>query len=414
MLLELSRLSVVPMSQKETFCMKLRLSLIALALMLSACNISITSFPSFPEQTAQPPTELPPTPYPDTPSPPRIDATAVDSPALIEIQFLNELDAWGITETQVVRTNDGGITWYNVTPPDVAETGFTVDPFILDKNHAWVQKPDFNNFPNNGLLYRTTDGGLTWTISSTPFSAGDLSFVDVNNGWMLADLGVGAGSNAVAVFQTADGGATWTQTYTNDPNLPEASDSLPLGGIKSDLVPLKTQTAWVTGVIYAPGSVYLFRTNDGGVTWLPVELELPAGAENAELGIDRDQMQFVSATDGFLVIRMAGDSTQTAIYTTNDAGNTWGLTPTLIPDAGSSDFISAEEAVIYNGEQFYVTRDAARTWVTISPDIVFGDSFATMDFVNPNSGWVVTVDPANHRSLYRTHDGGATWLPVLP
>jgi photosystem II stability/assembly factor-like uncharacterized protein len=260
------------------------------------------------------------------------------------------------------------------------------------------------------LLY-TADGGLTWIISSTPFSGGDLSFIDADNGWMLADLGVGAGSNAVAVFQTTDGGATWTQTYTNDPNLPDASDSLPLGGLKSDLLPRDMQTAWVGGVIYSPGTVYLFRTDDGGRNWSPVNLELPSGAENFELGIDRDQMQFVTANDGFLIVRMSGDSTQTAVYVTNDGGETWRLTPTLIPQAGQSDFVSAEEVVIYSGEQFYVTRDAALTWTTISPDIVFGDSFATMDFVNPDNGWIITVADAQ-RALYRTHNGGATWLPV--
>ena len=394
--------------------MKLKYVLIALAVVLSACNISVTSFPPAPAQPVESPTEIPPTPYPDTPAPPAIDAPLVETPALVEIQFLNELDGWGVTETQIVRTNDGGITWYNVTPPDLTETGSTVETFILDNQHAWVQKPDFNNFPNNGLLYHTTDGGLTWTISSTPFSGGDLSFIDVNNGWMLADLGVGAGSNAIAVFQTKDGGATWTQTYTNDPNLPNAGDSLPLGGIKSGLTPLNMQTAWVSGVTYASGTVYLFRTDDGGHTWTPVTLELPAGAENFELGIDKDQMQFVSATDGFLAVRMSGEATQTAVYITNDAGSTWTLTPTLIPNAGASEFLSAQEAIIYNGEQFYVTHDAARTWNTVSPNIVFGDSFADMDFVNPNTGWVITVDPANHRSLNRTTDGGATWSPELP
>jgi len=389
--------------------------LITFALILAGCNISITSFPTSPQQPVEPPTEVPPTPYPDTPAPPTINAPIVEAPALVEIQFLNELDGWGVTETQIVRSNDGGVTWYNVTPPDVAETGSTVEKFILDKDHAWVQKPDFNNFPNNGLLYRTTDGGLTWTISSTPFSGGDLSFVDVNNGWMLADLGVGAGSNAVAVFQTTDSGATWTQTYSNDPNTPGAGNSLPLGGIKSDLVPLNVQTAWVSGVTYSSGTVYLFRTDDGGHNWTQVNLELPAGAENFELDIDKDQMQFVTATSGFLAVRMAGNSTQTAVYTTNDAGNTWTLTPTSIPNAGASDFISAEEAVIYNGQQFYVTRDAAHTWTTISPNIVFGDSFAKMDFVNPNIGWVITFDSTNnHRSLYRTDDGCATWSPVIP
>ena len=397
--------------------MSLRLSFIVCTLLLAGCNIYVTSFPTAPAPSpsveAVEDTEVPPTPFPDTPAPPAIAAPVIDSPALIDIQFFNELDGWGLTESFILRTNDGGITWYSVTPPDIEDMSSGVETFILDQDHAWVQKPDFNNFPNNGLLYHTADGGLTWNISSTPFSSGDLSFIDDERGWMMADLGAAAGSNAVAVFQTEDGGTTWTQTYTNDPNLPDAGDSLPLGGIKSELMPRDMQTAWVGGNIYSPGTIYLYRTDDGGHTWSLVDLELPADAENFELGIDRDQMQFVSKNDGFLVMRMSGDFTQTAVYVTNDGGDTWTLTPTLIPNAGESDFLSAEEAIIYNGEQFYVTRDAARTWATVSPDIVFGDSFASMDFVSPETGWIISaVD--EQRSLYRTNDGGVTWLPVVP
>jgi photosystem II stability/assembly factor-like uncharacterized protein len=146
-----------------------------------------------------------------------------------------------------------------------------------------------------------------------------------------------------------------------------------------------------------------------------VTLALPAGAENSELSIDRDQMQFVSPNDGFLVVRMSGDSTLTAVYVTRDAGKTWTLKPAIIPNAGQSDFLSAQEAIIYNGQQFYVTRDAAQTWTTVSPNLAFGDAFAAMDFVDLNVGWIITIDASNqHHSLYRTTDGGATWIPVIP
>jgi len=377
---------------------------------ITACSTTSTSSS---QSAPQQPTELPPTPYPDTPSPAGIDAPLIEAPALVEIQFFNELEGWAVTETEIARTNDGGLTWYNVTPPDMTATEYSLEVFFLNKDHAWVQKPDFENFPNSGFLSRTSDGGLTWRTSATPFSGGEIKFLDEDNGWMLANLGAGAGSNAVAIYQTTDGGEKWNLKYINDPNHLDAKDSLPLGGLKTGIAARNTQTAWVGGVIYTPGTFYLYRTDDGGSTWSPIILELPAGAENSELSINADQMQFVTANDGFLAVHLAGDSTETAIYVTHDAGDTWTLTPILIPNGGSSDFLSADEAVVYNGEQFYGTRDAASTWSIIPPDIAFGESFAGMDFVNISSGWVITVDPSNH-SLYRTNDGGATWAPILP
>ncbi|HEU0295754.1 MAG TPA: hypothetical protein VFR47_23645 [Anaerolineales bacterium] len=359
-------------------------------------------------------TTLNPQKYPNSASPVQINAPVIETPALVKLDMLNELDGWGVTATQIVRTNDGGLTWYNVTPPDVTETGYGVQYLVRDANTAWVQIPDFNSFPNSGFLYRTRDGGMNWSKSTTPFSGGDLEFLDEDNGWMLADLGVGAGSNAVAVYRTTDGGANWTLAYTNDPNQANAGDALPLGGLKSGIAPLNMQTAFVYGVIYAPGTAYLFRTDDGGETWAQVTSPpLPEGAENAELSID--QLAFLTPNDGLMTMRVTSQESNLAVYTSNDAGDTWSLTPTLIPIGGSADFLSATEAVIYNGEQFYVTSDAARTWNTISPDIVFGDTFAQMDFVNLSSGWVLTLDPTtNQSSLYRTTDGGSTWLPVLP
>jgi photosystem II stability/assembly factor-like uncharacterized protein len=384
--------------------LKLPIFLMGLLLVLSACNASAAS--------SNQSTELPPTPFADTPAPAQINAALIENPSLVKIRFLNELDGWGVTETQIVRTNDGGITWYNVTPSDVTETGYSIGIFVLNNEHVWLQKTDPN--PNRGLLYRTLDGGITWTSFDVPFGFADINFLDADNGWALASLGAGAGSEGVAVFQTTDGGATWDQTYTNDPNLPNAADSLPLGGIKNGLTPLNMQTAWVSGVTYSSGSVYLFRTDDGGANWAQVtSVPLPANAQNAQMGVEH--LEFVTPSDAFMTVFMAAEDTRTAVYISNDSGDTFSLTPTLIPNGGSTDFLSATEAVIYNGEQFYVTRDAARTWSIIPPDIIFGDTFAMMDFVNTLTGWVITVDPTtNQRTLYRTNDGGATWSPVIP
>jgi photosystem II stability/assembly factor-like uncharacterized protein len=354
-------------------------------------------------------------PYPgDTPAPPEINAPIVDMPALFSIQFSNTLDGWGITATQIVRTNDGGVTWYNVTPAGVAETGYGVQLRSLDPMHAWMYLPDPAMYPYGGFLHRTNDGGLTWQMTSIPFSSGDIQMLNANEGWALADLGGGAGSNAVAVFQTTDGGASWVQTYINDPNNANAGDSLPLGGLKFGIAPRDRNTAWVYGVVYAPGTAYLYRTEDGGATWSEVKLPLPAGAENVELSIDAGQMKFVSPTNGYVIVRLTGDLYQDAVYTSQDGGAAWVLTLTPIPDGGSADFLSPQEMLIYNGDQFYVTNDAARTWRIIPPDVIFGDTFAMMDFVDLNTGWVITLDSSDQRTLYRTSDGGTTWSPLVP
>jgi photosystem II stability/assembly factor-like uncharacterized protein len=370
---------------------------------LAACNVLAQV-----ELLSDEPT---PSPYPDTPSPVAIDAPLTESPALVKIHFLNELDGWGIAEAQIVRTNDGGITWYNVTPSDITEAGYSVDWFVLDVNHVWIQQPDFENFPNSGFQFRTTDGGITWHKFAVPYSGAKISFLDTSNGWALADLGVGAGSNAVAVYQTKDGGTTWNLKYINDPNHPSAAESLPLGGLKYGLTALDIQRAWVHGVVYEPGRVYLFKTENGGESWTQVSLPLPPDAENAELLIE--QMQFVSETDAFLIMRITWEPIRTAVYRSTDSGATWSLTPTLIPGGAVADFLSENELVLYNREQFYVTRDAAQTWSIIPPDVRLDEIFATMDFVNISAGYVITLDPTNHRSLYRTNDGGATWYPVV-
>jgi len=381
--------------------MKHLLLFVILSILLTACGA----------QNAEPANLIPDTETLDTPLPAEINAPLIESPSLVKIYFLNERDGWGVTETQIVRTNDGGITWYNVTPPEVTETGYSVDWFVLDNTHVWLQQPDFENYPNSGFQFRTTDGGINWSKTAVPFSSAKIQFLTANNGWALADLGVGAGSNAVAVYQTNDGGASWNLKYINDPNHASAAESLPLGGLKYGLTPLDMQIAWIYGVVYAPGTPYLFRTDDSGATWTPVTLPLPQGAENSELTIE--QIKFTSSTNGFMAMRSTSEEIKLAVYVSTDAGNTWSLTPTLIP-GGSADFLSANEMIIYNREQFYVTRDAARTWSIVPPDILFGDIFSSMDFVNTSSGYVITQDPTNHRSLYRTSDGGATWFPVIP
>ena len=403
--------------------MKRVLYFFILLLLITACNAPITTeqlplqntteVGATPEavSTSESSTDLQTFAEPST-SFVEINAPIVDSPSIININMLDTINGWGISNTEILRTNDGGVTWYNVTPQGITETGYSLGAQFLDVTHAWLQFADLNNYPNGGTMYRTSDGGITWTSHTTPFSSGDISFLDSNNGWLLADLGVGAGSESVAVFQTTDGGATWNQTFTNDPTNANANDTLPRAGLKSGITPINMQTAWVNGVVYASGSIYLFRTDDSGKSWVNVQLPLTEEAKTAELFFEK--VKFVSPTQGFLIMRITGPKIRTVIYQTIDAGNTWLPTTATLAGAGKLDILSAKEIVFYGTDQFYVTNDAAATFNIISPDIIFGESLIAIDFATASIGWAITTSPSgDDYTLYRTEDGGATWFAIV-
>ncbi|HEY5902643.1 MAG TPA: hypothetical protein VIU39_08820, partial [Anaerolineales bacterium] len=254
----------------------------------------------------------------------------------------------------------------------------------------------------------------TWSAYPAPFGNAQLYFFDLplQRGWAMVSLGVAAGSNAIAIYRTSDGGKTWEQTFSNDPNVQGASDEIPLGGLKNLFFPLSTETAWVGGVIYSDATVYLFRTDDGGFHWKPVELPKPEGSERTQFTIDK--IQFVTGADGFLSMQVTGDTVRRAVYVTHDTGDTWTLAPTLIPNGRAVDFVSvsANDGFAFDGEQFLVTHDAAASWTPVKPDVVFSDSFMSMQFVSVDIGWVLTLDPTTSKVvLYKTTDGAKTWSP---
>jgi photosystem II stability/assembly factor-like uncharacterized protein len=370
--------------------MKRIIALLVLALVLSACAPAVTTTPTGAV------TQMPPT----------LTAPASSAPAFSTLRMIDPTNGWAVTDTGVVRTNDGGTSWHDVTPSGVTKLGFGTTFYFLDSNHGWFVSGNPSSSTNT--LYRTQDGGVTWQSSTVNFSMGNLVFVNASNGWMMATLGVAAGSNAIAIFQTSDGGQTWKQTYINDPTQPNAATTLPLGGLKDGITPVDMNNAWVGGITYAPGVIYLYQTQDGGQTWKLQSVPIPSGYDQAQF--ETVGPQFVSAQDAFMPVHTTNQyGTVMAVYYSHDGGSNWALTPMMIPNGGTMQFVSTNDGFVWNGTEFYVTHDGAKTWTTVSPGIAFGDSFAGMDFVNTTLGFVITNDATGTRTLYKTTDGGATW-----
>ena len=349
----------------------------------------------------------PATAPPPTPAIEHIDAPVVRDSSIVSIRMFDPENGWAVSQQRVLRTADGAASWHDVSPKPGTTFGYAARAYFLDKLHAWVLVPNANDMLR-GILHRSGDGGLTWNESPVPFGGGSMQFLDAKQGWMMAALGAGAGSMAVSVFQTADAGASWTQAFTDDPTQAGANQGIPLGGLKDGISATSMQAAWIGGVTYAPGTVYLYQTRDGGHSWEKSLVSAPAGYEQAEL--ETTGPTFLTAETGYLPVHVSSQNgILLAVYVTHDGGESWVQSPTYIPGGGVSDFYSETAGFAWNGTSFYASGDSAKTWTTVEPDVAFSAGFSGMDFVSSQVGFVLFDDGAGKRRVYKTVDGGATW-----
>ncbi len=335
----------------------------------------------------------------------------VEAPQLTKFHFINENEGWGVTESQIVRTNDGGVRWFNVTPDGPSQFGYA--PFaFLDAGNAWMLTPAADYL--SGTLYHTANGGTAWEALTVPFGHASLQFLDAQTGFALASLGAGAGSEAVALYQTSDAGRNWARVFINDPTDPGANDSLPLGGQKYGFSFRDRLHGWVGGSVPVDNYVYLYRTTDGGSTWSEVGLSLPPGYESAQTG--NAGPQFFSGTDGVLIVNLVMPSNPglaTVVYHSRDGGETWSAGQ-VIPSGRPADFITFLEGVAWGGGQFHRTHDAGQTWTAFMPGEDFTALLGSFQFASPTTGWVLTTNEASDPALYKTTDSGVTWTLLIP
>jgi photosystem II stability/assembly factor-like uncharacterized protein len=406
-------------------CLKLFFASGVLVFAILACSLQPgTSTPSEVAATDTPVASITDTPVPtptELPIPPAL--APATSPALAHINFQDANNGWGVATNDsgyILRTVDGGATWLNATPPGIDSVGYSTGLFALNVNTVWVLAPGADFF--TGTLYRTTDGGISWTSNPVPFGGDTLQFLDASTGRAMADRGAGAGSQAVEMYQTSDGGATWVSVFHNDPTQPGSSDSLPLGGIKNGMTFLDANTGWVTGSRPMGGDVYLFVTHDGGVSWTQQPIPLPAGYETNWY---TPSAPVFFGQDGFLplIISFPAGNIEQTFYVTHDGGATWSGDPTnankvVVP--GRYAFADALHAWAWDGGgNLYFTTDGAQTWGGMAASLDLSGRLSELDFVPSTTewftGWALTsVDDSGHSQLYRTADNGATWTSLIP
>ncbi|HAF48340.1 MAG TPA: hypothetical protein DCL08_03755 [Anaerolineaceae bacterium] len=398
-------------------------TLILLILALQGCNLpwlegtepepkAETNEPSLTETSA--PTLSPsstPTEEPD------ISLPVFTDPVIFDFEMFTPTNGWALTQDndRLLRTVDGGQTWLDATPVELHPLppdviSLWIDAFFLDADTAWFT-------PNSlgGEIYHTRDGGVSWTTYVVPFERARYFFLDENNGFALVDLGAGAGSHYVAIYRTNDGGETWVEVFTHEPG---ESKSLPESGSKGGITFLDVDRAWIGGTYPMTDYFYLHTTTDGGVNWaLETDISLP----DTYIGswLEAHQPVFLTDNTGYLSVRAlaSDDNMYLLIYRSDDSGQTWTF-HNAVQDGRDFDFYSLDEGWMAAGTNLFKTTDGGATWfLSVMTGLPAGEFLLKLDFVDDQHGWVLatpddeTWDPLK---LYQTDDGGANWTHLLP
>ncbi|MFN2197514.1 MAG: hypothetical protein ACK2UW_15460 [Anaerolineales bacterium] len=343
----------------------------------------------------------------ETPPP---GAAQVAAPDLVRIDMTSFANGWGVSENQVLITRDGASSWFDVTPAGVSSLGFAASSAFMGDTTAWVQVPDPEN-PESSTLYHTTDTGTTWASYPLPFGSAYLDFLDDQHGAALSVAGVGLGSSLVRIYRTENGGESWALVFENNPDLPaDTPGVLPMAGIKTGISFQDENIGYVTGSVPADEFVYLYRTEDGGSTWNPVNLDLPAELTGSMLNFLPPV--FFNPTQGKLAVSYQNPGGQgMLVFTTNNGGQSW-MATTPIPISGPVDFVNMQFGVVSDGNVFYATQDGGQIWKQYAAGIRLGESLAQLDFVVPGSGYILSITADGARQIYRTDDGGTNMRSV--
>lgn len=171
----------------------------------------------------------------------------------------------GLTEGKVLKTIDAGKNWEQVNFPGKR------DIRVIHAIHAFNANECFVAGINGGLYY-TNDAGRTWqkvfdTEDSLYMGIKTITFADRNNGWFAGHTYATSPDDPnpirAVLYKTNDGGKSWTKLETD-------VEDTQLTKIKF----INHKIGWMIG------NRTVYRSNDGGETWKQIiQVEKPLTVE---------------------------------------------------------------------------------------------------------------------------------------
>ncbi|MFA6599212.1 MAG: YCF48-related protein [Ignavibacteriaceae bacterium] len=338
------------------------------------------------------------------------------------------------------KSIDGGVTWTKITFPSTSTSLYCA--CFKDANTGIVVGGSLGSNRTTGYIYRTTNGGTSWTqISAGLFEQlNAVNFIDANTGIAVGELG--------RIMKTTDGGLNWSSissgftSHINSFHFIDANSGYIVGGQGDyDGVIHKTTdggTSWVikqSGELASIKSVYaidanicwvggqnaLYKTTNGGDAWTKQSSSYTSRALvflNADIGISANANSISRTIDGgttwtkvadydcnslFFVNSLVGYSTgsNSATYKTTDGGSTWS---SLVgsPMGYYVYFVNSDLGFVA-GSGVWKTTNGGTTWVKQKLD--FDNFVLSVFFFDANNGIAV----GGGGQVWNTTNGGSNW-----
>ncbi len=248
-----------------------------------------------------------------------VSAIGSDVWAVVGTRPISSLPVTAAYPATVEISTNNGTTWQPTAavPPVSEEPGLSVADQDLELARITPSRAYVLSFAparsagatSLGQLGYTPDGGQTWQSRTDPcpvyFGVGqEIAASGTADLWMVCASEPSSGAQAKALYRSSDGGLNWTLTaaanapvLSGNVSLP-AAGGLPVGGYVSpyslgheNLAVLTAGSAWLF-----PDRSGVFATTDGGRTWSAVSGLSKAGLVGGESG----NIVFVDADHGWV------------------------------------------------------------------------------------------------------------------
>jgi photosystem II stability/assembly factor-like uncharacterized protein len=318
------------------------------------------------------------------------------------LKSMDSGENWSVLDTGLPASPDPGFRFVGDVPV------LAVSPTTPSTVYTGYFHRHGSEFPADGHLVKSTDGGVTWNAADAGLSYVDMHTVAIDP--MIPSriyAGMAGAGSSIPVFESADGGASWSSLAQF-----ELSDPALYGWTSSVLVGFASPNSIYAAAQAADGYHAVFKTEDGGANWTRSG-PAPFGALFATVmaldTVDSNTI-YLGEYDPY------GDG-EAVLYKSVDGGSTWprsyqwdiGPVNALVIDPGN-------RATLYAGtpEGVFQSADGGARWSNIG--LSMGVSSLALDPGDPNTiyagaGGASYFGPG-FLGVFKSTDGGASWAPI--